>query len=43
MNLRHPARWAMALLVVTAGLLLGVYLLRGVLIYPLLKKAAVEA
>ena len=41
MNLRHPARWAFALLLLTGGLLLGLYLLRGVLLYPHLKRAAV--
>ena len=41
MNLRHPARWALALLLLTGGLLLGVYLLRGVLVYPHLKRAAI--
>ena len=41
MNLRPPARWALALLLLTAGALLAVYLLRGVLLYPHLKRAAV--
>jgi TamB, inner membrane protein subunit of TAM complex len=41
-NLRwHGYRWGAAILLVAAGLLLGVYLLRGVLLYPYLKTAAV--
>jgi translocation and assembly module TamB len=41
MNLRHPARWALALLLLLGGVLLGVYLLRGVILYPHLKRAAI--
>ena len=43
MNLRHPARGVLVLLLLTGALLLGVYLLRGVLLYPHLKRAAVDA
>jgi len=42
-NLRwHGYRWGAAILLAAAGLLLGVYLLRGVLLYPYLKTAAIE-
>ena len=43
MNRRHPARWALFLFLLAGGLLLGLYLLRGVLLYPHLKQAAIEA
>ena len=41
MNLRTSARWGIALILVATGLMLGVYLLRSVLIYPHLKTAAI--
>ncbi|MGD9331515.1 MAG: hypothetical protein PVJ53_09400, partial [Desulfobacterales bacterium] len=43
MNLRRRGlRWGIALILAATGLVLGVYLLRGVLIYPHLKTAAIE-
>lgn len=43
MNLRwHGYRWGAAILLAAAVCTLGVYLLRGVLFYPYLKKAAVD-
>ena len=42
MNMRKHARWGIALALAAAGLLLGIYLLRGVLIYPPLEKAVAD-
>ncbi|MCB2170348.1 MAG: translocation/assembly module TamB domain-containing protein [Deltaproteobacteria bacterium] len=42
MNFRASVRWGGALILAVAGLLLGAYLLRGVLLYPHLKKAVVD-
>ena len=41
MNLRQPVRWALVLLLLTVGVRLGAYLLRSVLLYPHLKRAAI--
>jgi hypothetical protein len=39
---RKGYRWGAAVLLVATGLVLGAYLLRGVLLYPYLKTAVVE-